>query len=64
MKVVGVEPDEAAGGLPADYWQACGLAEQGQYDAARRLYDQVDGAATETDVRLRGTQKVSATKFG
>jgi hypothetical protein len=43
MRVIGVEPDEAAEGLPADYWQACRLAEQGQFDAARRLYEQVDG---------------------
>jgi len=53
MKAVGVEPDEAENGLPADYWQACRLAEQGQYDDARRMYVELEGTATEANPRLR-----------
>ena len=53
MRVVGVEPDDLESGLPADYWQACQLVEQGQYDEARRLYGELEGAAIETDARLR-----------
>src|SRR5271165_1198854 len=53
MTAVGGETERAEVGLPADYWQACRLAEKGQYDAARRLYGQVDGAVVETDARLR-----------
>ncbi len=53
MRVVGVEPDEAEAGLPDGYWQACRLAEQGHFDDARRLYDEVEGAASAVDTRLR-----------
>ncbi len=53
MRLVGFEPDEAAAGLPDGYWQACRLAGQGQYDEARRLYDEVAGSAAATDTRLR-----------
>jgi hypothetical protein len=48
MRVVGVEADEVEAGLPDGYWQACRLAEQGQLDEARRLYGEIDGAATTT----------------
>ena len=53
MRVVGVEPDQIDDGLPADYRRACRLAEQGQYDDARRMYDEVEGAASGVDMRLR-----------
>ncbi len=49
MRVIGVEPDEAEEGLPAEYWQVCRLAEQGRYDEARRRYDGLEGP----DARLR-----------
>jgi glycosyltransferase involved in cell wall biosynthesis len=53
MRVIGVETDVAKDGLPEDYCQACRLAEQGLYDDARRLYADVESAATEADARLR-----------
>jgi glycosyltransferase involved in cell wall biosynthesis len=33
--------DQTGDGLPRDYWQACRLAEQGQYDEARQLYSKL-----------------------
>src|ERR1019366_2410324 len=33
--------DQTEAGLPRDYWQACKLAEQGQYDEARGLYSKL-----------------------
>jgi glycosyltransferase involved in cell wall biosynthesis len=51
MRVVGVEPDESADDLPAEYWEACRLAEQGQFDQARRLYGEVESLAV-ADSRL------------
>jgi glycosyltransferase involved in cell wall biosynthesis len=53
MRVVGVEADDVEAGLPDGYWQACRLVEQGQFDEARRLYGEIDGAVTATDTRLR-----------
>ena len=53
MAAVVAESEKALGALPADYWQACRLAEQGQYDEARRLYDEVEGPASAVDSGLR-----------
>ena len=34
--------DQTKAGLPPDYWQACRLAEQGQYEEARQLYSTLE----------------------
>ena len=48
MRVISAEPDEAkATTLPEAYWQACRLAEQGQYDDARRLYSELEDEYSE-----------------
>ena len=49
------EANEAEAGLPPSYWQACRLAKEGQYDDARRLYAELEGAgaAAESDARVR-----------
>jgi tetratricopeptide (TPR) repeat protein len=52
MRVVGVDPDEAGDDLPGEYWQACRLAEQGQYEQARRLYGEAERLATAAEARL------------
>jgi glycosyltransferase involved in cell wall biosynthesis len=51
------ETSVAEAGLPTDYWRASRLVEQGQYDEARRLYTELDAAASaeaDADSRMRG----------
>ena len=52
MRVVGVEPDDVEDVPPDAYWQACRLAEQGEFDEARRLYaeleEQTSGAGSRS----------------
>jgi hypothetical protein len=44
VDAIGPEADEGEqAGLPPSYWQACRLAEQGQYDEARRIYSELTG---------------------
>ncbi len=57
MTAIGVEAKKAEGGLPADYWQSCRLAKEGQYDEARRLYGELEGVTEGTDARLRALIK-------
>src|SRR4051794_1121278 len=47
VAAIGAEANEAEAGLPAGYWQACRLAQQRQYDEARRLYAELESAAAE-----------------
>ena len=54
---IGVEAEKAEGGLPADYWQACRLAQQGRRDEARRLYRELEGEAEEIGSPLRALIK-------
>ncbi len=54
MRVVGAEPDEVESALPADYWRACRLVEQGLHDVARRLYGEMEEIVGEADARLQG----------
>ena len=54
---IGVEAKKAEGGLPADYSQACRLAEHGQYNEARRLYRELEGESEEIGSPLRALIK-------
>ncbi|HZW32276.1 MAG TPA: glycosyltransferase family 4 protein [Isosphaeraceae bacterium] len=53
MGAIGPEVNAGEAGLPSGYWEACRLAQERQYDEARRLYAELEGAAAGSDARLR-----------